>query len=197
MKRVLLFTLALFVAGLLHGQEKFEIGLVAGGGYFNTGDLENEYEFTNTFSASGGVYFLKPVFKQQFVESGLLYNYRKTEIDETYLREDMSLIGMSLNSLELPLNYGWKLNNGFIVKAGFSALWLLGKNIERDIHPVKLGINGQLGVGYDLNRINVFLNYQHGINKADFMYRHGDRGLLIKYRRSLIKLDVNIPIFRF
>jgi hypothetical protein len=58
MKRVLLFTLALLVTVLLHGQEKFEIGLVAGGGYFNTGDLENEFEFTNTLSANGGVYFL-------------------------------------------------------------------------------------------------------------------------------------------
>lgn len=192
MKKVLLFTLALVATGLLHGQEKFEIGLVAGGGYFITGDLENEFDFTNSISANGGIYFLKPVFKQQFIESGLLYNFRKTAIDEWYLPVDISL-----NSLELPLNYGWKLNNGFMVKAGFSAVWLLDKNIERDIHPAKLEINGQLGVGYDLNRINVFLNYQQGINKTDFMYRHGDRGLFMKYRRSLIKLDVNIPIFKF
>ena len=184
--------MALVVTGLLQAQEKFEIGLIAGGGYFNTGDLENEFEFTNTFTANGGVYFLKPVFKQQFVESGLLYNFRETANDESFLQVDISL-----NSLELPLNYGWKFNNGFILKAGVSGVWLLGKNIERDIKPNKLGINGQLGVGYDLNRIKVFLNYQHGINKADFMYRHGDVGLFMKYRRSLIKLDVNVPIFKF
>jgi hypothetical protein len=192
MKRVLLFTLALFATGLLHGQEKFEIGLVAGGSYFNTGDLENEFDFTNTLSAHGGVYFLKPVFNRQFVETGLLFNYRQTEIDETYLREDMSLIGVSLNSLELPVNYGLKLNNNWMVKTGISGAWLLDENVERE----KFEINGQLGVGYDLNRVKIFLNYQQGINKTDFMLRDGDRGLFIKHRRSLLKLDVNIPIFR-
>lgn len=188
MKRVLLFTLALLVTVLLHGQEKFEIGLVAGGGYFNTGDLENEFEFTNTLSANGGVYFLKPVFNQQFVETGLLFNYRKTAIDELFLNVDMSL-----NSLELPVNYGLKLNKNWMVKAGLSGAWLLNENIERE----KLEINGQLGVGYDLNRVKIFLNYQQGINKTDFMLRDGDRGLFIKHRRSLFKLNVNIPIFRF
>ncbi|MGM0408123.1 MAG: outer membrane beta-barrel protein, partial [Bacteroidota bacterium] len=134
----------------------------------------------------------KPVFNRQFVETGLLFNYRKTEIDETYLREDMSLVGVSLNSLELPVNYGLKLNNNWMVKAGLSGAWLLDENIERE----KFEFNGQLGVGYDLNRVKIFLNYQQGINKTDFMLKDGDRGLLIKYRRSLIKLDVNIPIFR-
>ena len=193
MKRVLLITLALFATGLVHGQEKFEIGLVADAGYFNTGDLENEFEFTNTLSVNGGVYLLKPVFNQQFVETGLLFNYRKTEIDENYLREDMSLIGVSLNSLELPFNYGLKLNNNWMVKAGISGAWLLDENIERE----KFEINGQLGVGHDLNRVKIFLNYQQGINKTDFMLRDSDRGLFIKHRRSLLKLDVNIPIFRF
>lgn len=187
MKRLLLFTLALFATGLLHGQEKFEIGLVAGGGYFHTGNLENEFDFTNTLSANGGVYFSKPLFNQQFVETGLLFNYRKTKIDETFLREDMSL-----NSLELPVNYGLKLNNNWMVKAGLSGAWLLDENVERE----KVEINGQLGVGYDLNRVKIFLNYQQGINKTDFMLKDGDRGLFIKHRRSLLKLDVNVPIFR-
>ncbi|MGM0621733.1 MAG: outer membrane beta-barrel protein [Bacteroidota bacterium] len=193
MKKAFLFTLTLFATGLLHGQEKFEIGLVAGGGYFITGDMENEFDFTNTLSAHGGVYFLKPVFNRQFVETGLLFNYRKTEIDETYLREDMSLIGVSLNSLELPVNYGLKLNNNWMVKAGLSGAWLLAENIERK----KFEFNGQLGVGYDLNRVKIFLNYQQGINKTDFMLKDGDRGLFIKHRRSLLKLDINVPIFRF
>jgi len=193
MKKVFLFVLALFVTGLLQAQKKFEVGIVAGGGYFNAGDLENEFEFTNSFSAHGGLYFLKPVFKQQFVESGLLFNYRKTEIDETFLKADMSLIGVSLNSLELPVNYGLKLNKNWIIKAGLSGAWLLAENVERE----KFEINGQLGVGYDLNRVKIFLNYQHGLNKTDFMLKDGDRGLFIKHRRSLIKLDINIPVFRF
>lgn len=191
MKKAILFTLTLFVTGLLQAQKKFEIGLVPGGGYFLTSDLENEFDFTNTLSAHGGVYFFKPVFKQQFVETGLLFNYRKTEIDEMYLREDMSLIGVPLNSLELPVNYGLKLNNNWMVKAGLSGAWLLAENVERE----KFEINGQLGVGYDLNPVKIFLNYQKGINKTDFMLKDGDRGLFIKYRRSLIKLEVSIPIF--
>ena len=100
---------------------------------------------------------------------------------------------MSLNSLELPVNYGFKLNKNWMVKAGLSGAWLLNENIERE----KLEINGQLGVGYDLNRVKIFLNYQQGINKTDFMLRDGDRGSFIKHRRSLFKLNVNIPIFRF
>jgi hypothetical protein len=99
---------------------------------------------------------------------------------------------MSLNSLELPVNYGLKLNKNWMVKAGLSGAWLLDENIERE----KFEINGLLGMGYDLNRVKIFLNYQQSINKTDFMLRDGDQGLLIKHRRSLLKLDVNILIFR-
>jgi hypothetical protein len=105
----------------------------------------------------------------------------------------MSLIGVSLNSLELPVNYGLKLNNNWMVKAGLSGAWLLAEKVERE----KFEINGQLGVGYDLDRVKIFLNFQQGINKTDFMLKDGDRGLFIKHRRSLLKLDVNVPIFRF
>jgi hypothetical protein len=80
---------------------------------------------------------------------------------------------MSLNYLELPIYYGWELNNNWIVKAGLSGAWILAENVERE----KFEINGQLGAGYDLNRVKIFLNYQQGINKTDFMLRDGDRGL--------------------
>jgi hypothetical protein len=58
-------------------------------------------------------------------------------------------------------------------------------------------MNGQLGLGYDLSWAKLFLNYQQGINKSDFMYKDDNRGYFVRHRRSLIKLDLNIPVFRF
>lgn len=187
MKKLTISFLFILAAVSVKAQNKIEIGLVAGGGYFNTITSENEFKLTNSFSVNGGLYVLKPVFNRQFVESGLRYNFRKTAIDEMFLQVDMDL-----NSLELPINYGWKLNNNIVVKAGLSGAWLLTKNIERE----KFEMNAQLGAGYDLNWVKIFLNYQQGINKSDFMYKRDNRGLFIKYRRSVIMFDVNIPIFR-
>ena len=195
MKKTLLFTLALFATGLLQAQEKMETGIAAGSGYFNSITGEHEFNLTNGFSFNGGLYILKPVFNRQFFESGLLYNFRETAIDENFLH--FSQVDMTLKSLEIPIIYGCKFTNNFIVKAGFSGLLLVGKNIEKEVKPNKLVINGQLGVGYDLNLVKIFLNYQHGINKADFMYKFGTRGRMINYRQSLIKLEVNVPLIEF
>ncbi len=188
MKRALLFTLALFVAGVLHGQEKLEIGIVAGGGYFNTIQLKEIIDFTDSFSANAGLYLLKPVFKQQFIESGLLFNYRKTGLDQTFMQLDIPV-----NSLELPLNYGYRLSEKLFVKGGVSAGFLISKKIER----YKTEFNGQLGLGYDLKWMKFILSYQRSINKTHFMFNRGDIGLLIDYHRSSIKLDINLPLIRF
>jgi len=175
MKKTLLITLAFLVSGFLQAQDKFETGITAGGGYFATITGKNEFSITNSFSANVGFYLLQPVFDKQFIESGLIYNFRKTAIDESFLQVDMDI-----NSLEIPLLYGYKFDNNLILKAGVSGRWLVEKNVERE----KIEIDGQLGLGYDLNRIKIFLNYQHGLNKSDFMYKYDNRGLFIDYGRT-------------
>lgn len=185
MKQKILVVLALLLTVSVQGQQKFEIGLSTGGGYFITGNINDEFRLTNSFSLNGGVYLLKPFFNRQFVESGVLFNYRNTAIDERHLQ-----VEMSLNSFEVPLNYGWKISECLIIKTGVSGAWLLAQNIERE----KFEMNGLASIGYDFDWAKIFLNYQHGLNKTDFIYKHDDRGLFIKNRRSLIKLEVNIPL---
>lgn len=188
MKKLTFTFLLLIAVAATHAQNRLELGITAGGGYFNTITNDNEFNLTNSFSANGGITLLKPLFNRQSVETGLIYNYRQTALKYHFLQADISL-----NSLEVPILYGYKLSDKIWVKGGFSGAWLLEKNIERE----KFEMNGQLGLGYELSWAKLFLNYQQGINKTDFMYKDDNRGYFIRHRRSLIKLDLNIPVFKF
>jgi hypothetical protein len=127
MKKLTFTFLFLIAVVATHAQNRLEIGITAGGGYFNTITDDNEFELTNSFSGNDGVYLLKPIFNRQSVETGLFYNYRKTSLDYHFLQADMSL-----NSLEVPIYYGFKLSDNILVKGGFSGAWLLEKNIEKE-----------------------------------------------------------------
>src|SRR5690606_13898968 len=107
------FTITLLLLAAVvtaHAQGKPEIGITAGTGYFNTLTGKNSFNLTNNLSVNGSLYILKPVFNKQFIETGLNYNYRKTAIDESFVQVDMSG-----NSLELPVNYGLKLQDKYII----------------------------------------------------------------------------------
>ena len=185
----LIITLLFFTAVVTaHAQNNLEVGITAGTGYFNTLTGKNNFNLTNNLSVNGGLYILKPVFNMQFIETGLNYNYRKTAFDESYLQVDMPV-----NSLELPVSYGLKLKDKYIIKAGVAGTWLLEENIEKE----NFTVNGQLSVGYDFPWLKLFLTYQQGINKTNFRYKDNMRGLMVNYRHSLIKLEVAVPIVRF
>lgn len=187
MKRIFIFTLLSSLFFVSSAQRRTEIGLSAGAGYLFPQKVKNEFSAEQSSTLNLGVYVTQPIFKSQFIQSGVSYNFETTKLDALYMAVDHNL---PLNSFEVPLNVGWQFKNQMFTKVGVSALWLTRKEIEE----AKMGVNWQACSGYDFNWAKMSLTYQQAFKNTDGTFRTGNEGFGIEYKRRIIKLEAQIPI---
>lgn len=176
-----------------NAQRKTEFGVTIGAGaIFHKGAVD-EFAPEKGYTFNFGLFISQPVFKKQFIETGLHYNFENLELDSYYFDPDNNY-NLPLNSVEVPLAFGWELSSKFNVKAGVSALWLIDKGIVKN----EVGFDWHLGLAYNLNWVELSLKYQQGFSNSEFWYFYVEtKRLEIVYKRRVVKLEVNIPISNF
>jgi uncharacterized protein YxeA len=178
--------LILMVIGA-NAQRKTKFGITTGAGavLHKKADYEFGPEKGTTFNI--GLFVSQPVFKKQFIQTGLLYNFENPKMDAAYLDIDSNL---PLNSLEIPILFGWEFLSNFNAKAGVSALWLTNKSIEKD----EVGFDWHLGMSCNIKWAELSLTYQQGLNNTNMQYRIENQGFNIVYKRKVVKFTANIPL---
>jgi len=185
-KNLVICILILMVIGA-NAQRKTEFGITTGAGAVLHKKADREFgpEKGTTFNI--GLFISQPVFKKHFIQTGLLYNFENPKMDALYMDVDHNL---TLNSVEIPLSFGWEFLPDFNAKAGVSALWSTSKNLEND----EVGFDWHLGLGYNLNWVEFMPSYQQGFSNKDFRFRENNKGWGIVYKRQVVKLTANIPL---
>ncbi len=187
MKTILSVSILFFMVIGANAQRKTEFGITAGAGAILHKKVVREFGPEKGTTVNIGLFVLQPIFKKQFVQTGLLYNFENPKMDALYMDVNHNL---PLNSVEIPVCLGWEFLPNFNVKTGVSALWLTSKNIKDD----EVGFDWHLGLGYNLKWAEINLIYQQGFSNKEFEFWKKNEGWGIVYKRQVVKLTANIPL---
>lgn len=171
-------------------QTETVVGLSFGSGYFSPIEVPDNFSPENRFVYHAGMFVLQPLSEKYFIQSGLLYNFERSEV---VINQFDPTVKLPLNSLELPVNIGRNFGSHWCAKIGIAGIWMAAKNIKHE----KTVFNWQVGMGYSIKWTTFSLDYQQALNSPEFMVKDENSGYFLKYKRRAVKLEIDIPVSTF